>query len=81
MPWSKADRAKYDVIRERYSSDISEAERGGLFGRARARGFRSRLVEGPPHLRSLRLRQLKSIERQLVAAQAKQAKLPRELDH
>jgi len=39
------------------------------------------VVEGPPHLRSLRLRQLKSIERQLVAAQVKQAKLPRELHH
>lgn len=26
MPWSEADRAKYDVIRERYSSDLSEAE-------------------------------------------------------
>jgi len=26
MPWSKADRAKYEVIRERYSSDLSEAE-------------------------------------------------------
>jgi hypothetical protein len=39
------------------------------------------VVEGPPHLRSLRLRQLKSIERQLVAAQAEQAKLPLELHH
>jgi hypothetical protein len=26
MPWSKADREKYDVIRERYSSDLSDAE-------------------------------------------------------
>jgi transposase len=26
MPWNEADRAKYDVIRERYSSDMSEAE-------------------------------------------------------
>ena len=26
MPWSEADRAKYDVIRARYSSDMSEAE-------------------------------------------------------
>jgi hypothetical protein len=33
------------------------------------------VVEGPPHLRSLRSRQLKSIERQLVAAQAEQAEL------
>ena len=24
MPWSEADRAKYDVIRERYSSDLSD---------------------------------------------------------
>jgi hypothetical protein len=38
-------------------------------------------VEGPPHLRSLRLRQLKSIERQLVAVQAEQSKLPLELHH
>ncbi len=33
------------------------------------------VVEGPPHLRSLRSRQLKSIERQLVAAQVEQAEL------
>jgi putative transposase len=26
MPWSEADRAKYDVIRKRYSSDLSDAE-------------------------------------------------------
>ncbi len=26
MPWSEADRAKYDVVRERYSSDLSDAE-------------------------------------------------------
>jgi transposase len=26
MPWSEADRTKYDVIRVRYSSDMSEAE-------------------------------------------------------
>ena len=26
MPWSEADRAKYEVIRARYSSDMSEAE-------------------------------------------------------
>jgi transposase len=26
MPWSEADRLKYDVIRARYSSDMSEAE-------------------------------------------------------
>ncbi len=36
-------------------------------------------VEGPAHSRSLRSRQLKSIEQQLVAAQAEQAKLPLEL--
>ena len=28
MPWNEADRAKYDVIRARYSSDMSEAEFG-----------------------------------------------------
>ncbi|MGO9419378.1 hypothetical protein [Roseiarcus sp.] len=39
------------------------------------------VVEGPTRLRSLRLRQLKSIERQLVAAQSKQAKLPLEPHH
>ncbi len=39
------------------------------------------VVEGPPHLRSLRLRQLKSIERQLVSAQVEQAKSPPELHH
>ncbi|SRR5271165_2415059 len=37
------------------------------------------VVEGLPHLRSLRLRQLKSIERMLVAVQAERAKLPLEL--
>jgi hypothetical protein len=26
MPWNEADRAKYDVIRERYSSDLSDEE-------------------------------------------------------
>ena len=26
MPWNEADREKYDVIRERYSSDMSDAE-------------------------------------------------------
>ena len=26
MPWNEADRAKYDVIRARYSSDLSDAE-------------------------------------------------------
>ena len=26
MPWSEADRAKYEVIRERYSSDLSDEE-------------------------------------------------------
>ena len=26
MPWNEADRKKYDVIRERYSSDMSDAE-------------------------------------------------------
>ena len=31
MPWSEADRAKYDVIRERYSSDMSDAEFALIF--------------------------------------------------
>ena len=31
MPWSEADRAKYDVIRERYSSDLSDTEFGLIF--------------------------------------------------
>jgi hypothetical protein len=26
MPWNEADRTKYDVIRARYSSDMSEAK-------------------------------------------------------
>ena len=26
MPWNEADRVKYEVIRARYSSDMSEAE-------------------------------------------------------
>ena len=26
MPWNEADRVKYDVIRARYSSDMSEVE-------------------------------------------------------
>ena len=26
MPWNEADRAKYDVIRDRYSTDMSDAE-------------------------------------------------------
>jgi len=31
MPWSEADRAKYDVIRERYVSDLSDAEFALIF--------------------------------------------------
>jgi len=31
------------------------------------------VIDGPPHLRSLRLRQLKFIERRLAAAQATEA--------
>jgi hypothetical protein len=27
MPWSEADRANYEVIRERYSSDLSDGVR------------------------------------------------------
>lgn len=38
-------------------------------------------VEGPPHLRSLRLRQMIFIEHRLVYAQAEQAKLHPELYH
>jgi hypothetical protein len=26
MPWNEADRAKYDVIRESYSSDLSDGQ-------------------------------------------------------
>lgn len=26
MPWDEADRAKYEVIRDRYSTDMSNAE-------------------------------------------------------
>ena len=31
MPWNEADRAKYDVIRARYSSDLSDAEFALIF--------------------------------------------------
>ena len=31
MPWNEADRTKYDVIRERYSSDLSDAEFALIF--------------------------------------------------
>ena len=37
------------------------------------------VAEGPAHLRSLRLRQLKSIEQRLVSAQLEQAKMHPEL--
>lgn len=33
MPWNEADRAKYEVIRTRYSSDMSEAVAGGVISR------------------------------------------------
>ncbi len=39
------------------------------------------VVEGPPHLRSLRLRQLKSIQQRLVSAQSEQAESHPELRH
>jgi hypothetical protein len=26
MPWDEADRAKYEVIRDRYSTDMSDAQ-------------------------------------------------------
>ena len=31
MPWNEADRAKYNVIRDRYSSDLSDAEFAAIF--------------------------------------------------
>ena len=31
MPWNEADRVKYHVIRERYSSDLSDEEFGLIF--------------------------------------------------
>ena len=31
MPWNEADRVKYDVIRERYSSDLSDEEFALIF--------------------------------------------------
>lgn len=31
MPWNEADRAKYDVTRERYSSGLSDAELALIF--------------------------------------------------
>ncbi len=31
MPWNEADRAKYEVIRKRYSSDLSDAELALIF--------------------------------------------------
>ena len=37
------------------------------------------VIEGPPHLRPLRLRQLKSIEHQLAAQQAEKEKFRPEL--
>ena len=42
MPWSEADRAKYDVIRERYSSDLSDAEFALIFPLLPARKRRGR---------------------------------------
>jgi hypothetical protein len=39
------------------------------------------VVKGPPHLRPLRSRQLKSIEQQLVVAQREQDKLRPELQN
>src|SRR5271167_612944 len=42
MPWSEADRAKYDVIRERYSSDLSDAEFELIFPLLPARKMRGR---------------------------------------
>jgi len=41
VPWNEADRAKYDVVRERYSSDMSDAEFeriSGLLPPAKLRG-------------------------------------------
>ena len=31
MPWNEAERAKYDVIGERYSSDLSDEEFALIF--------------------------------------------------
>jgi hypothetical protein len=31
MPWNEPDRAKYEGIRERYSSDLSDAELALIF--------------------------------------------------
>ena len=31
MPWNEADRTKYEVTRERYSSDLSDAEFALIF--------------------------------------------------
>jgi hypothetical protein len=42
MPWSETDRAKYDVIRERYSSDLSDAEFELIFPLLPARKRRGR---------------------------------------
>ena len=42
MPLSEADRAKYDVIRERYSSDLSDAEFALIFPLLPARKRRGR---------------------------------------
>ena len=42
MPWSEADRAKYDVIRERYSSDLSDGEFALIFPLLPARKRRGR---------------------------------------
>src|SRR5476649_2477662 len=42
MPWNEADRAKYDVIRVRYSSDLSDAEFAVIFPLLPARKRRGR---------------------------------------
>jgi transposase len=42
MPWNDADRAKYDVIRERYSSDLSDGEFALIFPLLPARKRRGR---------------------------------------
>jgi hypothetical protein len=59
MPWNEADRVKYDVIRARYSSDMSEAEFAliaPLLPRPKRRGRKLTEYEGQKPWRSGGLR-------------------------
>ncbi len=47
MPWNEADRAKYEVIRARYSSDMSGAEFAQISGLLPPRKRRGRKPAGP----------------------------------